>query len=322
MNTPADVILEDVPCPLGCTKNDEYVLTGHDRFHNLPGEFNVVKCVTCGLMRTNPRPTPEAMGFYYPDDYGPYVGTRVQETATLISTPLIKKLFRPLIKKIFKFNTHKLPQLPPGRLLEVGCASGGFLHEMAGQGWQVEGVEFSERAAKSATQLGYDVHVGPLETAPEPRDPFDLIVGWMVLEHLHDPIGGLIKLHKWSKPAAWLALSIPDSGALDFCLFKERLYALHLPNHLYHFTPETLKLVLKDGGWKLEKVFHHRVLNNLIGSIGNVLRDKGFPCLGQKLINFPERLGYRIYIHYPLAWALSIFGLTGRMTVWARRQDD
>lgn len=311
--------LEDVPCPLGCRINDEVVLTGRDLLHDLPGEFTVVKCSTCGLMRTNPRPTPETIGFYYPDDYGPYLGTRVQQ-AVPNRTSIIRMPLKTLVSRVFKFNTNILPPLPPGRLLEVGCASGAFLHQMAGQGWQVEGIEFSGKAAEAAARHGYRVHAGPLETAPEPDKPFDLIVGWMVLEHLHDPIGGLKKLNEWARPGACLVLSIPNSASLEFRLFKEKFYALHLPNHLYHFTPETLGRVLQAGGWALEKIHHQRVLSNLIASTGYLLRDKGFTGLGQTLIDFPGRSGKWVYVLYPLAWLFGVFGQTGRMTIWARKQ--
>ena len=54
--------IENVSCPLGCIKGDEIVLTGRDRLHDLPGEFTVVKCRSCGLMRTNPRPKPGEHG--------------------------------------------------------------------------------------------------------------------------------------------------------------------------------------------------------------------------------------------------------------------
>jgi len=311
--------LEDVSCPLGCLKNDQVILTGCDLLHGLPGKFDIVKCGTCGLMRTNPRPTPETIGFYYPDDYGPYVGTRVQQTA-LKRTSCVRKLLKPIFKRLFKFNTNTLPLLPPGRLLEVGCASGAFMHHMAGQGWQVEGIEFSRKAAQAAAQLGFVVHAGPLETAPEPSGLYDLIVGWMVLEHLHDPVGALKKLYGWAKPNAWLVLSVPNSGSLEFRCFKEKLYALHLPNHLYHFTPETLGNVLHAGGWTLEKIHHQRVLSNLIASMGYVLKNKGFDGLGQKLIGFPARSGYWVYVLYPLAWLFGVFGQTGRMTIWARKR--
>jgi 2-polyprenyl-3-methyl-5-hydroxy-6-metoxy-1,4-benzoquinol methylase len=316
MNMPENVILEHVSCcPLGCSKNDEVILTGRDLLHDLPGEFTVVKCRTCGLMRTTPRPTPETIGFYYPDDYGPYLGTQVNQAKP---TSRIKELLRPLVKRVFNFNTQRLPSLAPGRMLEVGCASGAFLHQMASQGWQVQGIEFSEKAAQAAAQLGYRVHAGPLETAPPPEEPFDLIVGWMVLEHLHDPVGGLQKLREWARPGAWLALSVPNARSLEFRLFKEKWYALQVPTHLHHFTPETMGRVLQASGWTLKKVHHQRVLSNLFASTGYVLRDKGYAKLGKKLIEFPERGGRWSYALYPLAWLFSVFGQTGRMTVWAR----
>lgn len=306
--------IEHVSCPLGCQKGDETVLTGRDLLHDLPGEFTVVKCLDCGLMRTNPRPTPETIGFYYPDDYGPYLGTRVK--------PVVhksKKWLRPLAQRIFKFNTEVLPLIPTGRMLEVGCASGAFLHKMAASGWQVEGIEFSEQAAATARQLGYPVHAGSLETAPQPDQSFDLIVGWMVLEHLHNPIEGLIKLHEWAKPDAYLVLSVPNARAWNFRLFKEKWYALQLPTHLYHYTPESLTRTLAASGWKVEKIFHQRILTDWISSTGYVLREKGYAALGKTLIEFPLETGRWHQILYPLAWLLSLFGQTGRMTVWSRK---
>jgi SAM-dependent methyltransferase len=312
-----EAILEDVSCPLGCSKSDEVVLTGRDLLHDLPGQFTVLKCGVCGLMRTSPRPTPDTIGFYYPDEYGPYVGTIVQQ-AKPQSARWIKKLFRPIVAYVFNFNMTPLPDMAPGRMLEIGCASGAFLHQMAGQSWQVEGIEFSETAAQAAVQLGYRVHAGPLETAPEPHEPFDLIVGWMVLEHLYDPIGGLRKLREWAKPGAWLVLSVPNAGALEFRLFKDKWYALQVPTHFNHFTPATLEKALSASGWKLEKVHHQRILSNLIASTGYALRNKGYPKLGKKFIDFPDRAGRWQYVLYPLAWLLSLFGQTGRMTIWAK----
>lgn len=316
MALPDGVLLETVACPMGCPVQDQHVLSGRDRLHDLPGQFNVVSCSTCGLMRTNPRPTPETIGFYYPDDYGPYLGTQVRQQQG--SKSRIKRWLRPLVHRIFNFNTDTLPAIKTGRMLEVGCASGAFLHRMAGRGWQVQGIEFSGKAAQAATQLGYYIHVGPLETAPPPDEPFDLIVGWMVLEHLHHPVACLQKLKKWAKPGAWLVLSIPNGASLEFRLFKEKWYALQLPNHLYHFTPKTLSRVLQAGGWTLEKVHHQRTLSNLIASTGYVLQDRGHSRLGRILADFPERGGRWPYLLYPLTWLLSTLGQTGRMTVWAR----
>lgn len=309
--------LEDISCPLGCVKNDKIVLTGIDLIYNLPGVFNIVKCCNCGLMRTNPRPTQETISLYYPNDYPPYVDTKVQSFKPIVSS-FADTLIRPIVRYLFKFNTMNLPKMLPGRLLEIGCASGSFLHKMNGDGWQVRGIEFSEKAAQSAAELGYKVYSGALDKAAKPDISFDLIVGWMVLEHLHEPILCLRKLRDWADPNAWLVLSIPNSGSFEFNLFKEKLYALHLPNHLYHFTPESLDKILTASGWKLEKIYHQRTLNNLIASTGYVLRDKGYVKIGQKFIDFPRQAGRWPYFLYPLAWLFSLFGQTGRMTVWAR----
>ncbi len=308
---------ESKPCPLGCTGEDEIILRGCDRLHGLPGEFTLVRCGICGLMRTDPHPTPETIGFYYPENYGPYHGTKI--TADRLHRNPRPLLYR-VARKVFVFNTDRLPKINPGRMLEIGCASGAFMHRMAAKGWEVEGIEFSPQAAKNALALGYHVHTGSLEAAPEPQQPYDLVVGWMVLEHLYDPVLALQKLARWIRPGGWLVISTPNAAALEFCLFKDLWYALQLPTHLYHYTPKTLRKVLERGGWRMERVFHQRVLSNLVASIGYVLQDRGYSNkLTKHFIEFPEKVGYKNYFLYPLAYILSLLGQTGRMTVWARR---
>lgn len=315
MTFPKEVTLEETSCPLGCPGKDEKVLVGHDRIHGLPGDFVVVRCKTCGLMRTNPRPTPETLGFYYPDNYGPYHGTKV-DPKNIPDDPLWKQF----ILRMFKFNNNRLPAMQTGRMLEIGCASGAFLQRMAKRGWDVEGIEFSPVAAESARSLGYPVHIGQLETAPEPKIKYDLVVGWMVLEHLYDPIVALKKLYSWSKPNAWLVISVPNAGSLEFRLFKEYWYALHLPNHLYHYTPKTLASILNQTGWRIEKTFHQRTLSNLIASLGYKMKENKWAShFADTLIGFPEQGGRIHFLLYPLAGLLSIFGQTGRMTVWANK---
>jgi len=309
------VALEDSACPLHCPPGDVPVLTGRDLIHGLPGEYTIVRCRTCGLMRTNPRPTPEAMGFYYPDDYGPYMGTQVAPDA-----PRRKRYagLRKAISRLFEFNTSRMPPMATGRMLEIGCASGAFLHEMAKKGWQVEGIEFSKTAGAAAARLGYTVHVGTVEDAPAPAQPFDLVVGWMVLEHLHQPMMALEKLRAWTKPNGWLVLAIPNAGSWDRAVFKDKWYALHLPNHLYHYTKKTIGLVLAATGWRLDRVHFQRTLVDPVASLGYVLRERGMREVGETLLRFPEYPGYWMYGLYPLAVIAAALGQTGRMTIWAR----
>jgi 2-polyprenyl-3-methyl-5-hydroxy-6-metoxy-1,4-benzoquinol methylase len=323
-----EIELEDKTCPMGCARQDQALFTSHDRLHDLPGHFQVVQCSGCGLMRTNPRPSPASMGAYYPDNYGPYLGTHIHSTSSNAaensSPPAANNKTATCISRLkqwvasrFEFHSQTLPDAVPGQLLEIGCASGSFLHQMHLRGWQVQGIEFSTTAGQAAQKAGYAVYIGPLETAPEPGNSFDLIVGWMVLEHLHDPVACLKKLKQWAKPQATLVLSVPNAGSLEFAAFKGHWYALHLPAHLYHFTPRTLEALLKAGGWQLQRVFHQRLLGNLLASVGYVLQDCGLIRLGRALVSLPEGSGRMNFLLYPLAWVLAFFGQTGRMTVWA-----
>jgi SAM-dependent methyltransferase len=307
--------LESSPCPLGCPPSDEWVLDSYDYHNRLPGKFQVVKCRTCGLMRTEPRPSADTIGLYYPTDYAPYAITTIKPAG---KTPAWKKLLR----SAMPFYNQHLPKLKPGYLLEVGCASGAFLQQMAQLGWQVEGIEPAREAAQAAGRLGCRVQAARLEAADPPLQLLDLVAAWMALEHLHQPIPALQKLASWSKAGGWLALSVPNCASFEFSLFRGYNYGVHLPAHLYHFTPRTLRKVLWQGGWRVERIFHQRTLGNLFGSLGYYLRERGHENrLVDWLSGYP--LNGKIHIlFYPVGWLLSLAGQTGRMTVWARKREE
>jgi 2-polyprenyl-3-methyl-5-hydroxy-6-metoxy-1,4-benzoquinol methylase len=320
MSLPESVTLESRGCALGCPAGEEPVLVGRDRLHDLPGEFHVARCSTCGLMRTDPRPTADSIGFYYPPDYGPHLGTRVVEPSR--RRPAWLRKTASLVRSAANTNSERLPILAPGRMLEIGSASGSFLHRMAAKGWNVAGIELSPDAGGDARRLGFPVHVGRLEQAPPPEHPYDLVVGWMVLEHLHEPVAALRKLREWATRDAWLALSVPNAACYELDLFREKWYALQLPTHLWHFTPATLTKVLERGGWRVERLFYQRDLKNVIASAGYWLEDRNIiPRLARWLKKYPDREGSASLLIYPLSLALALLHQTGRMTVWARRVD-
>jgi len=181
-------------CPLGCSPDDTLVMSGRDRLHNRPGIFQIVMCKTCGLMRTNPRPEPQEMGQYYPDDYKPFLTTVIGS-----ETSIQKRSFKTDIVNFFRGDSKPLPNIGVGRMIEIGCASGAYLDEMSKKGWDVEGIEFSPTAAENARKKGFKIHTGPVEAAPEPSVSFDLITGWMVMEHLHEPLEVLKRLNIWTR---------------------------------------------------------------------------------------------------------------------------
>jgi SAM-dependent methyltransferase len=251
------------------------------------------------------------MHSYYPEDYGPH-----QSSKTRTSLGAAERL-----KQLLKFidtDTRRVPPLPAGKMLEIGCASGAFLQRMSNLGWQVEGIELSGDAAARARSLGYPVRTGSLESAPDPAQPYDLIVGWHVFEHLHNPVGALHRLHCWSKAGGWLVLSMPDAGSWEFRLLKDKWYALQAPTHVYHYTRATLSKVLERGHWKLERLFWQRNPNNLLHSMRYWCLDLGRPNAAAYLSDVVEGRRQRV-IRSALGLLLGTLRASGRMTAWARR---
>lgn len=310
---PKGVALEDAPCPLGCTQGDRHVVDGHDRLHGIPGNFTIVACEQCGLMRTNPRPTASTIGAYYPADYGPYLST-----AMPVGVPSAKAAgWRSALYGLLGLESRRIPSLRPGRILELGCASGSFLVEMRSRGWAVQGIEFSESSAAKARALDLDVQTASVETARPPTEPVDVVAAWMVLEHLHQPIYALKQIRKWVRPDGWLVASVPDASALAHRVFGTRSYDLHLPNHLYHYTPRTIASVLNGSGWRLERIWWQRNPNTLLGSLGYLARDRGW-LRTQAAVSWLQTSRRAGKMRVLLGWILGVTHQSGRMEIWAR----
>jgi SAM-dependent methyltransferase len=308
---PHGVVLESQACPLGCEANDAFVLEGRDRIHNVPGRFNVVRCRTCTLMRTNPRPTSQSIGAYYPDDYAPY-HTSASNPAVAVSRTTLKSR----VNRWLGMESRVLPVMTPGKMLEIGCASGAFLEQMRTNGWRTVGIEFSESATRAARAKGFEVHNGSVESAPELGEPVDLIAAWMVLEHLHDPIGVLRRLRTWIKPDGYLVASVPAANGSIRC-FGNASYDLHLPNHLYHFSRSTLTAVLEESGWRVEKVRWQRNPITLLRSLEYWAGDRGVSRLVVAL-RWLVASKHAKYFRFFLGWVLGLTRTSGRMEIWAR----
>ena len=319
-DTPPEVDLEDCPCPLGCAQDDELVLrTVRDRIHGLPGTFQIVRCRYCGLMRTNPRPTPATIGFYYPKDYSPYLPQDDDPTRVNADQTFMQRV----IRSFFDERHTVIPEMPVGRALEIGCAAGAFLKRLRELGWQADGIEYSAEAAQHARSAGFSVHIGQIEHAPNPQHVYDFVAGWMVLEHLHEPVRSLKKLHQWTRPGAILALSVPDAGSWEMRTFAGHWYALHIPNHLYHFDRASLRKILEAGGWTMIESKNQRDLWPARASINYLVNDeRALKAGARSALRGVNQLLIHGWAWRPLARVLAAIRQTGCMTVVAQRSDE
>jgi 2-polyprenyl-3-methyl-5-hydroxy-6-metoxy-1,4-benzoquinol methylase len=93
--------------------------------------------------------------------------------------------------------THWLRRLltlkvPPARVLDIGCAHGGYVALLGWAGFDAVGTEMSPEVARFAQEtFGITVLSGVVESLPFEPGSFDVIVLNDVIEHLPDPVGTL-----------------------------------------------------------------------------------------------------------------------------------
>lgn len=185
------------------------------------GTFSLGRCVECGLIYTNPRPSVHSIRQYYPDWYYAY-----QESSPSLASDLKRMITQVIAKEYYGYEIepdgkggiwgriprwvwrglawwyrHKLCRIPPyrhdGKILDVGCGNGSYLSHLKELGWEAYGVEIVQQAVEIVRkQFGIDAFCGTLEEAHFPDDYFDAVTLWHVLEHLHSPFESLFEIHR------------------------------------------------------------------------------------------------------------------------------
>jgi 2-polyprenyl-3-methyl-5-hydroxy-6-metoxy-1,4-benzoquinol methylase len=223
----------------------ELVIRGPDLLTDLPGEFQFVKCINCGLLRQNPYLEWDSLKQYYPDDYNSY-----QPQVSDIDSQLRRMDKRyGLWKRVRLISKHK----PSGKWVDIGAGTGRVLQEaMRWNRWDLMGVEPVKIAADYiANKTGLFVFNGRLENFDSHNECFDIVTMWDVLEHFEDPIKNLNKIKELLKPGGLFVFSIPNMNSWDRKLFKKYWVGYDLPRHLHLYPDELLKNMLQEMGFKI-----------------------------------------------------------------------
>ncbi|MBI5847780.1 MAG: class I SAM-dependent methyltransferase [Nitrospirae bacterium] len=308
-----------------------------DYINKKEGEFSVVQCRACGLIYTNPRPDKHEIRSYYPETTHYYV----LSNAAFVPIKTVKGIYRILLQyfrgyfpeknrsrliqcllypvylsRKIKFDIEGIPHYQQrGRLLEIGCSYGKFLHEMKQLGWEVQGTDMSEEAVSTGRKVfGLPLINADIDEFDPAQASFDVIIMRMFLEHAPSPRRILEKAARWLRPQGQLIISVPDVSGIESRLFRNYFYGLHLPNHLYHFTPETLGAYLKSSGFRTVKTVHHTTDADFYGSLKNASEGGS----SMRLLSFMQSGVIKIFIRLMLKF-IARFWRTGRMTVFAVR---
>lgn len=277
---PEDREIRSAPCPecgLCGSSGDLIYESQSDRLFGAAGSWNFKRCSnrSCGLIWLDPMPLNVDLGKAYTNYYthsartganrwgllkriralmerGYWAGKYNYPTADSISTWGMGKLLYlfPLRRRGADGDIRFLQAVPGGRLLDVGCGSGEWLAFMSSLGWQVEGIDFDQRAVDVARQNGLQVRCGSLEQQNFPNESFHAVVLNHVIEHLPDPAGTLLESVRVLKPGGKLVLFTPNGSSLGHRVFKENWRGLEPPRHLHIFSKQSMYRMLEQAGFR------------------------------------------------------------------------
>lgn len=228
--------MEEIDCPF-CGGPEKVLLHRED-------PFQMVKCSSCRSIYLNPRPTRQSL-FHFYQHYLPENDSSIEAWQSMM-----KSIFKRAAILVQRYKEK-------GKLLDVGSGFGFFLSEMKQRGWEVEGVEVSQKAIDYARNvLSVPVHSGPLETIGFPENFFDAVSAFYVIEHLPHPMAFLKECHRILKPGGIFLARYPHTtpikNLLRFLGIENRLY--DLPAHLSDFSPASIQQCLEQAG--LERCQH------------------------------------------------------------------
>jgi len=131
---------------------------------------------------------------------------------------------------------------PRGRVLDVGCSTGAFLHQLQSrwpQDYSVLGNDVTEAALAYAKSQQVPVQRGSLLELDLGGGLFAAITFWAVLEHLLEPRRFLCKAADLLRPGGHCFVLVPNLESLAIRLLGTR-YRYVMPEHVNYFSRATL----------------------------------------------------------------------------------
>ncbi len=209
---------------------------------------SAVRCRGCGLVYVNPRPSIGQMKELYDGQE-----TFVEFHKHLQAVERKQAEARSALRFVRRYRSR-------GRLLEIGSAAGYFLKEARDSGFEVQGLDLTRPFVQFSKEvLGVPSFEGILREAPFPDGSFDVIYHRNVLSHLADPVDEFTRMRRLLAPGGILVFETGNVGELA----PDPGLLLELPDHLYHFSEKTIRMLLESSGFRHLETYRFALLSQL-----------------------------------------------------------
>lgn len=232
-----------------------------DPFFGASGKWLVKQCLNsrCGMVWLDPSPLPEDLHLAYHAYF-------THSTKDGRSDPPLREILYRCYRVIMalpaaltglfteqrRLASMFLDGVKTGKLLDVGCGNGHFLHRMKSCGWMPYGVDFDPAAIESARiEFGLELLQGDLASARFPSDTFDAVTLNHVIEHVPDPLELLAEVRRVATSGARIVITTPNTMSLGHRRFGRHWFGLDAPRHLQLFNPTNLAETARKAGLRV-----------------------------------------------------------------------
>jgi SAM-dependent methyltransferase len=279
-------------CPLCSSGRIGLWRRGRDRSHRVTVQtFEYARCRDCDLIFLATRPPPEAIGQFYPEDYGPYkqaasagdaerptllarcgrAAGRGIQVASAVAGRFVPSRFED------RYWSHYEPPEPGQELLDFGCGSDRFLNRARKLGWRTVGIDFHPTAVSTARASGHRAYLLTDRVWDElPDGSLSFVRLSHVAEHLYDPHEVFQRLHQKMRPGARLHVAVPNPASITSLVCRSRWWGLECPRHIMLYTPQRLRRLLADVGFSSFDTLHEPVTKDVVRSVAYLLHDWGW----------------------------------------------
>jgi 2-polyprenyl-3-methyl-5-hydroxy-6-metoxy-1,4-benzoquinol methylase len=153
-----------------------------------------------------------------------------------------------------------------GPVLDVGCATGGLISRLIGEGYDTIGVDQSQWAVDIAVaRLGEErvfqcnVETDAFPSAMTRVATYGAIVLWAVYEHFRDPPAVLARITSLARPGTILLINTTNAESLSHLLFGRDWEGYYDWTHhgVDTITVSSLRAALQNNGWRVESLKTH-----------------------------------------------------------------
>lgn len=264
---------KNLKCPFCKSTFLKFISKGDDR--------KIFKCQQCGLVSAadeviKGKISAKAVSRLETHEYHKKV--KNWQKAYIGEKNLLIKRFQPRFSQISKIKN-------PGRILDIGCASGFLLEIAKKQGWQVFGVDTSPEMVRKSRQLLKTSHIfsGTLGEAGFKDRFFDAITVFDTLEHIPNLKKFLAESKRILKPNGVIAVCVPNKAGIVSKLMGRNWFDYQRLQHLYFFSPQTLTMILEKSGFTLVSKKHERFLQCPTDTLFNKSA-RYYPRLGKSIL--------------------------------------